>query len=175
MELLQIASEFAPVEKLYRDLAPTSVLEIGCWDGGTLKVWLEGCGPDATIVAVDPAHRNPDAYPGWTRPDTNLVVIDGYSQEHNVIRQVAEHAPFDWVFIDGDHADAPVRSDVHAFMPMVRPGGFMLLHDITPQAGDQSTPPGVLLDELEAAGREVERFEEINGDPWSHGIGLVHL
>ena len=38
-----------------------------------------------------------------------------------------------------------------------------------------STPPGVLLDELEAAGHKVERFEEHNQDPWSHGIGLVHL
>lgn len=175
MEFLQVASEFAPVESIYRRLAPTRILEIGCWDGGTLKVWLEHCGPNATVVAVDPAHRNPDAYPGWTKPDTNLVVINGYSQEHNVIGRVSEYAPFDWVFIDGDHANDPVRSDVRSFMPMVNQGGHMLLHDITPERGSASTPPGVVLDELEADGYRVERFEELNGDPWTHGIGVVYL
>src|SRR5690242_21400839 len=49
---------FEPVEKLYRETAPTAVLEIGCWDGGTLQVWLAGCGPYARVVAVDPEHRN---------------------------------------------------------------------------------------------------------------------
>lgn len=175
MELLQITSEFAPVEGLYRTLKPQRVLEIGCWDGGTLQVWLEGCGPDATVVAVDPNHRNADAYQAWVRDDVTLTLIHGLSQTHDVIRQIKEHGPYDWVFIDGDHSDPCVRSDFDVCLPLVRKGGHLLLHDITPPAGNYSYPPGVLLDELERNGYDIERFEEINHDPWSHGIGLVKL
>lgn len=175
MELLQIPAEFAPVEKLYRELAPTRVLEIGCWDGGTLKVWLEGCGPAATVVAVDPAHRNPGAYPGWTKPGTTLVVVDGRSQDTLAVEAIRANAPYQWVMIDGDHSDEAVRADVSLCLPLIEPGGVMVLHDITPQAGNHSTAPRDVLNELEAQGYRVERFEEINKDPWTHGLGLVYL
>ena len=175
MELLQIKSEFAPVEKLYRQLAPSRVLEIGCWDGGTLQVWLEGCAPDATVVAVDPNHRNQQAYQEWRQPDTQLIVVTGLSQDAVTVSEMQKHAPYDWVFIDGDHSDYAVRSDVQVCLPLVRRGGHLLLHDITPPYQLASYPPGVVLDELEEQGYRLERFEEINRDPWAHGIGVVHL
>lgn len=175
MELLQIPSEFAPVEKLYRDLAPQRVLEIGCWEGGTLKVWLQGCGAGATVVAIDPNHPNEGSYKKWAKKDTHLVVIHGLSQHREVIDEAAKHGPFDWVFVDGDHGDDPVRSDVREFMPMIRKGGHLVLHDITPPHGNYGTAPGAVLAELEADGHRVERFEEKNEDAWSHGLGVVHL
>lgn len=51
MEVLQIQSELAQVLELYRDRRPKRVLEIGTWQGGTLREWMSG-DPDL-VVSVD--------------------------------------------------------------------------------------------------------------------------
>ena len=35
------------------------------------------------------------------------------------------------VFIDGNHEEAEARADAHAWMPHVKAGGFLLMHDAT--------------------------------------------
>ena len=51
-ELLQVACEIEPVLEVYKRKQPRRVLEIGCWDGGTLKLWLQEASPEV-LVAVD--------------------------------------------------------------------------------------------------------------------------
>lgn len=41
----------------------------------------------------------------------------------------AQGKMFDAVFIDGDHSYAAVRSDILAWLPLVRPGGILAGHD----------------------------------------------
>lgn len=161
--------------EVYRAANPRRVLEIGCWDGGTLREWLTQLTPEI-VVAVDLEHRNPKAYERWRQPETELVVITGSSWDAKVVKQIRAHAPYDWAFIDGDHGDYGVRRDVATVRPLVSPGGHMVLHDI--QAGsdfDGVYPPGVVLAELEAAGYETERFVFSNPQRWSHGIGVVRM
>jgi hypothetical protein len=35
----------------------------------------------------------------------------------------------DFVFIDGDHTEAGVERDIRAWVPIIRPGGWLLGHD----------------------------------------------
>ena len=52
-EVLQVESELAQMVALYRERKPARVLEIGSWDGGTMRVWLTEAAPYAKIAAVD--------------------------------------------------------------------------------------------------------------------------
>jgi predicted O-methyltransferase YrrM len=175
MEVLQIPSELERMLALHAEAKPRRLLEIGCWDGGTLREWLRHAPGRATVVAVDPNHLNHSAYDEWRKPSTRLVVGYGLSQSESMVDLIREHAPYDWVFIDGDHGYGAVRHDVDVCLPLVSPGGLLLLHDITPAEGETVTGPSAVLDELEAAGHPVERIEAGGRLPWSAGIGVVRL
>lgn len=174
METLQVPSELADMVALYRERKPRRVLEIGCWDGGTLKVWLEDGAPEL-VAAVDLEHRNAEAYEPWRKPATRLELFTGNSQGTDAAAFVATHAPYDWAFIDGDHSATGVRSDWDMCRPHVRPGGLVLLHDITPPDFMADYPPGLLLNELESSGLKVWRYQDLTPAPWARGIGVVQL
>ena len=40
-----------------------------------------------------------------------------------------DHAPVDFVFIDGDHSEDGLLADWRAWSPLVEPGGIVALHD----------------------------------------------
>lgn len=158
---------------LYRRLAPKRILEIGTWDGGTLRVWLTEGTPEV-VVACDLKHRHPENYPDWTKPETELHVITGDSQFEETREQIRPHAPFDWIFIDGDHGDQGVNRDYEFCRSVIAKGGTMIFHDIQPQSGVPSYPPGTLVDKLEHEGYRVERYVDPEPQLWAHGIGVVY-
>ncbi len=168
----QVPAELDQMRDLYVERAPKAVLEIGVYYGGTLREWLTHAAKGATIVAVDPAHQNPGLYEEWTKDDTTLVVADGRSSETADL--IRFHAPYDWVFIDGDHEEAGVRFDVGLTMPLIRKGGLLLIHDIVPA----TIAPRTVFDEL---WRDHEGWEIICDRPddypanCGHGIGVIRL
>jgi predicted O-methyltransferase YrrM len=44
-------------------------------------------------------------------------------------RAARNHAPVDFVFIDGDHSERGLLADWQAWSPLVEPGGIIALHD----------------------------------------------
>jgi predicted O-methyltransferase YrrM len=176
VEQLQVRSEFDHLAATYRNMRPQRVLEIGVWMGGTLRVWLRDCGRSARVVAVDLDHPNRDAYSGWTKYDTSLVVEYGRSQDPNTVTKIQRHAPYDFVFIDGDHGYAAVRADVDVCLPLVSPGGVLAMHDIVGGFDfDGAYGPGIVANELEAAGHPVERIIDPTPNRVAHGIALISL
>lgn len=172
MIVQQFGTELDYLRNLYADQKPQRVLEIGVLDGGTLREWLLGA-PDL-VVAVDDKHRNEQMYDEWVQPGTELVLGHGRSQEPKMVALVKEHAPYDWVFIDGDHDEAAVRKDVRTCLPCTR--GLLLMHDVVPGEGLPTTGPGVVLAELRRAGHEVDVYSSDPGEwPWAHGVGVVRL
>ncbi len=176
MELLQVPSELEQMMVLYRNVKPERVLEIGCWDGGTLKEWMTAS-PPHVLVAVDLEHRNHGAYEDWLHPDTSFYWYADDSKSERAVKMMQSHAPYDWVFIDGDHGDEGVAADVRNCLPLVREGGLMLLHDV--QAGTDfgggDYGPRKELHKLAAEGYET--WEWVDPEPmgWAHGIGVVQL
>ncbi len=175
MEVLQVQSELDQMVELYAKVKPKRVLEIGCWDGGTLKEWMTAHTPDV-LVAVDFDHRNRDQYPEWLHPDTNFHCYAGDSQSDPVIESMRSHAPYDWVFIDGDHGDAAVAADVQTCLPLVRKGGLLLMHDVRAGSdyGDDYGPRKVLRN---LANQGFLTWEWVDPAPSlsAHGIGVVQL
>ena len=172
-EMLQVASEFDQLEALYRELKPSRVLEIGVWQGGTLKVWLDGCDPEATVVAVDNLHVNREAYYDWKGLATELIVVHGISQDANTVRHMKSYAPYDFIFIDADHGYGSVRADCDNCLPLLAPGGVLAFHDLVAGVTGHTYPPGQVVNELEADGYSVRRFIDHAGSPEAHGIGVV--
>lgn len=172
----QVPAELDRLTALYLERQPRTVLEIGVWHGGTLRVWLENAAPHATVVAVDPAHLTPENYEGWRKPDTMLIVGEGRSEDLTGL--IGARAPYDWVFIDGDHSAAAVRFDVALALPLIRPGGLILLHDIT-AAGYPPLAPRIAYEDLRAAGHPgweiIEPPPEWYPAECGHGIGVVQL
>jgi cephalosporin hydroxylase len=177
MEVLQVQSELAQMVALYRAKQPTRVLEIGCWDGGTLREWLTHAAPNATVVAVDLDHRNQDEYADWLQPDTDLILGYGFSQSPEMAALIREFAPYGWVFIDGDHSPSAVRADTDLCLPLVSPGGLLLLHDIVgdPSDNGQPTGPAAVFADLQARGFETEKFVDPQPHPDRRGVGVVRL
>ncbi len=175
MEVLQIQSELDRMLELRDLLQPRRMLEIGCWDGGTLREWLTANPRPQKVVAVSLEHRQPDAYLGWTQRGTDLIVGTGDSKSPEMVELIQLHAPYDWAFIDGDHGEAAVRHDVAVVMPLIVKGGVLLLHDITPPEGHATYGPRIVLEELQAAGHRTEVFDVEERYPWSAGIGVVYV
>lgn len=126
-----------------RDLC--HVMEIGTLHGGTMALWA-GIST-GTALSVDlpdgefggQHHRLDDKamrarnlklealFPG------RFVGILGNSHQFSTIyaaRNVLPYSSVDLLFIDGDHTYEGVRSDFHAYSPLVRRGGIVAFHDI---------------------------------------------
>jgi predicted O-methyltransferase YrrM len=109
------------------------VVEIGVWHGVTTKRLREAMHPEGELTAVDPfpvgrlgfsvqqhiAHREvalvPNGRVSWARTTGADAARD--------------HAPVDFVFIDGDHTEVGLLADWRAWSPLVEPGGIVALHD----------------------------------------------
>lgn len=59
--------------------------------------------------------------------DRHVIPLRGFS--HAIGRFWA--SPIDMLFLDGSHAYEDVMTDVRTFIPWVRPGGCVALHDVT--------------------------------------------
>ncbi len=117
------------------------VCEVGCFRGVSTEVFLLLADH---VQAVDPWRDNGEADGGdlYTRMESRHEEFQrrvGHYPNLSVLREAspaaAGHFPdgwFDLVYIDAAHDAASVRADVLAWMPKVRPGGWIAGHDYTP-------------------------------------------
>jgi MMP 1-O-methyltransferase len=70
-----------------------------------------------------------------------IEVRQGFS--HEQAQQWQE--PIDLLFLDGDHSYAAVRQDFEDWAPKVRPGGYLVMHDVV---HPQHQGPARVVDEL---------------------------
>lgn len=166
---LQHPTELARLVELYRRWRPKSVLEVGTYLGGTLYEWVVGARAGARIVSVDreDVSRRVAEWSDLVRVD--LRVVRGDSHDPDVVGQVAELGPYEWVFLDADHREEAVRADWSTYSTMTTPGAVVALHDVAPSS-DRTIEVDRLWAELVAEYRTVEYVE-----PGGFGIGVVFM
>lgn len=166
-----------------RALRPSTVVEIGSCQGGTLYVWAQLATSTATLVSIDlpggpfgggySAHQ-PEEFARNLRDRQTLHCLRCDSHRPGTKRELErllKKRPVDFLFIDGDHAYDGVKSDFEMYSPLVRPGGLIGFHDISANAN-----PACSVDrfwnEVKHGFRYWEFVDRDGYDVWG-GIGLI--
>lgn len=178
----QIEWELFELVKIYDDLMPRRVLEIGSQHGGTLWWWLGKADPGTVIVNIDILQNLTQAqankclvdWAGWASYGVVIHSIIGRSDEPKVIEHVHKYLPdgIDFLFIDACHTYDGARYDFENYGPMVRPGGVIAVHDLVTPEYSPHIQVGKLWREIQAAGYKTQELRA-NGD--YGGIGVVYV
>jgi hypothetical protein len=176
----QLQSEFRPFVELLKAENVRSYLEIGCLYGDTFHAVGMALPEGSALVAVDlpgtkrgiegaGRHKDSADYLRAAAADLhkhgrNAHVIIGNSHDAGTINRVAWHAPFDAVFIDGDHTYEGALKDWEAYGPM---GRLVAFHDIS---GEKYRAD---VRKVWHAAREGRRWQEFVSDDVRGGIGVL--
>jgi MMP 1-O-methyltransferase len=116
-----------------------TIVEIGSWKGKS-TTWLAlGAGPESgiRIFAIDPhepylADRHADSLRDF-RANLERLGLAALVTPIVARSQAAAASfdrPIDVLFVDGDHEEGPVTADLSLWLPKVRAGGTVALHDV---------------------------------------------
>jgi cephalosporin hydroxylase len=117
---------------------PLVIVEIGVDQGGTFHAFEEAA-PLADVIGIDIGYGRWSSGPPLADP--RVIIGDSHlpSTRIELERRLAGR-PIDFLFIDGDHSFDGVAEDYWKYMPMVRTGGLVALHDVahhSPETGVQ--------------------------------------
>ena len=109
------------------------LVEIGVWHGVTTRRLRAVMHPHGVLSAVDPF---PVGRLGFSvQQQIARREVDGVSNGQVVWLRTTgsaaacDHAPVDFVFIDGDHSEEGLLADWRAWSSLVETGGIVALHD----------------------------------------------
>jgi len=116
-----------------------TIVEIGSWKGKSTTWLARGAGDDRGIrvFAVDPhepyladplADSLRDFRANMERLGLTRIVTPIVARSQAAARSF--DTPIDVLFIDGDHEEAAVVSDLALWLPKLRVGGFLVMHDV---------------------------------------------
>jgi predicted O-methyltransferase YrrM len=167
---------------LLAESRPQVVLEIGTDRGGTLFLWTRVASPDALLVTVDIRKMvgrlgrfSPFALvrKSFERERQRIELVDDVDSQCDEtvarIRRLLDGRPVDFLFLDGDHRYEAVRRDFELYVPLVREGGIVALHDISPRTTRDTEGTAAFWADL----KQREATEEMvdDGAP-GYGLGV---
>jgi hypothetical protein len=109
--------------------SPLTVLEIGVYQGASLKTWSEYF-PRAKIVGVD-------INPNCKQFESERIAIELADQSNleHLAQLVARHGPFDLIVEDGSHMWEHQITSLRALFPFLRSGGYYIAEDLQTNFG----------------------------------------
>lgn len=156
-----------------RSLAPGSILEIGT-DRGWSAAHLAAGAPHAHIATMDLRLESAQ----WVAqlPVTNITSVTANSADASA---VSKWAPFDMVFVDGNHTFNQAYGEYALYRPMTKVGGLILFDDLAlDMKGDEMgvfwdlvVDEKVRLDHLHHTGFGICEVGERHLPPWQSVIG----
>jgi predicted O-methyltransferase YrrM len=140
-------------------------VEIGSYCGRS-TIWLGAAAREVglTVFAVDHHRGSEENQTGWEHHDPELVdphtgrldtlpwfrtTLREAGLENEVVAVVGSssviarywNTPLGFVFIDGGHGVEPARLDFEGWVPHVKVGGRLAIHDVFPDPADGGRPP----------------------------------
>lgn len=173
--------EIGQLVRLYYEIEPEQVVEIGTQHGYSLRYWLKYAQPGATIIAIDwwnksemPEDPRP-TWESWVPEGVNFHSIIGDSHQEDTKTQLLNYVDeIDFLFIDGDHTYEGVMQDFEMYGPLVRQGGIIAFHDLITPEFSPHIGVGKLWKEIQRAGyMTVEIFAQPEGEQKWGGIGVM--
>ena len=151
---------------------PSVYLEIGSWQGGSLRAMASRCKAGACLVSVDRPYR-PENLPilnesiKWLRGqgfETHQVTGDSTAEDtRTAVQKLLAGRAVELLLIDGGHEYETVRQDWDAWSPFVSDGGgAIVLHDVRAFPG----PARLFCELLQDGYRANYRMDE-------HGVGVL--
>ena len=124
-------------------LFPAAVyLEIGSYLGGSLSLFGRAMEDGATLIAIDvpmPTTNGGEkllSVADDLRADgfhANVILGSSFdAATHNKVRFILGRRKIDVLLFDGRHTANAIAQDTKNFLPMVRPGGLVIFHDVGP-------------------------------------------
>jgi cephalosporin hydroxylase len=182
---MQDRQEFTGLLRLYTELRPTRVMEIGTAKGGTLFAFVTLAGPGARVISLDlPSRRFGGGgfmldrrwgmYAEFAHPgqEVHLLRADSHAPESLTrVRQLLAGEPLDFLLIDGDHSYEGVKADFEMYGPLVRPGGAIAFHDIAGHTPEKVGGVPRFWQEVRAGRTTTEFVRDANQD--GYGIGVI--
>ena len=181
----QVPYEISRLLEIVKELKPKTLLEIGTARGGTLFLFCITADPEATIISID-LPRGPfgGGYPSWKTPlykafasskkDIYLMRTNSHDlgtlQE---VKKVLNGRELDFLFIDGDHRYEGVKRDFEMYLPLVRKGGIIALHDIVEHRPERGCEVSRFWNEIKHSYKHLEIVRDRN-QKWA-GIGVLYV
>lgn len=163
---------------------PRVVLEIGTDRGGTLFLWTRVASADALLITVDVRKMigrlgrwSPFALvrSGFARERQTIDLIDGVdSHAPDTVQRIQAALagrPVDFLFIDAGHAYEAARQDFELYQPLVRPGGIVAFHDVSPRPTADTVGIAAFWAELKVSHKTRELVAD--GEA-GYGIGVYY-
>ena len=110
--------EFTPIRN-----SPVKILEIGVDSGGSLKLFKDWF-VNGTIKGID---IKPDDRRKMLPSDVEVIIADAYSQR---IADMFQSNYFDYIIDDGPHTIESQIEFIRHWMPVLKPGGKLIIEDI---------------------------------------------
>jgi hypothetical protein len=119
--------EAAALFKVVKSIPNARGIEIGRFNGGSTVLLAFAVGPNGSLLSIDTEPQDDQALKVFLKQANllervGLVIADSSKVEHD--DQV------DFVFIDGDHSYEGAKRDHNKWGSKVRPGGFVIHHDM---------------------------------------------
>lgn len=132
----QILAEIEQLAREVEKLSPSTILEIGTSNGGTLYIWARYIKNCRRIISID----LPEGYPyakikffELFDKTKEFYFLRGNSHSKktvDMLTQVLRQEKIDFLYVDGDHSYEGVKQDFKTYGSFVTRGGIVAFHDI---------------------------------------------
>lgn len=182
---VQVRWEFEQLVSIIRDLQPSTAMEIGTHNGGTLYPLCRLAEPHATIISLDlpkgafGGGYHPLKLPIYKRFATpsqklHFVRSDSHAETTLIkIENLLAGRKLDYLFIDGDHSYQGVKQDFEMYSSLVRSGGVIVFHDVAEHERAQDCQVSKFWQQVKSHYRHQE-FIENPAQGWA-GIGVLYF
>lgn len=176
---VQVESELKDFISLIKERQVTSYLEIGTARGDTFFEIVKAMPKGSRAVAVDlpmsawglkDSNNYLDAAAKELSKEYDVKIIYGSSRERKIIDQVKNLAPFDAVFIDGDHTLEGVTYDWKNYGRM---GKIVAFHDIVDDMKRNKRGETIDVPLFWASTKTEFEHVEFIGEESKMGIGVL--